>query len=426
MQSQLLRIHNFGPVRDCNLEITEFMVFTGEQASGKSTVAKSVFFFKNIPFLIESEIRKSQLENVPNRDSVDFSLKNLCIKSIRLNFLRTFGSSWGMEPDMYMEYTYKPDVKIRISLKKDTGNPNYIWIELPDEIINFLEHSDNGKEKSIFLNFMQSFFGQLSDIVYIPAGRSLLTLLSNQLGYIYGVMDDMQKRDIDFCTQSYLERILKLKTFFSKDLESLVNDTINLTDIKLDRDLVSQAQRLIAEILRGEYRNVNGEERLILSDGHYVKLNFASSGQQEAVWILNVLFYFLVNNKRAYFIIEEPESHLYPNIQKLITEFIALVKSDDNQILLTTHSPYVLGTLNNLLYAGEISGTVDGNHLCKIIPSECWLSRDQFMAYYMNDGHPKSCMDEGGGQIKNEVIDGASAEINEAYDKMIVLRYGED
>ena len=36
----------------------------------------------------------------------------------------------------------------------------------------------------------------------------------------------------------------------------------------------------------GEYRNVNGEERLQVSEDRYVKINFASSGQQEAVWIL--------------------------------------------------------------------------------------------------------------------------------------------
>lgn len=72
--------------------------------------------------------------------------------------------------------------------------------------------------------------------------------------------------------------------------------------------------------------NRDGEERLQLENGKYVRINFASSGQQEVVWILNVLFYYLLNNKKIYFIIEEPESHLFPNAQKLIAEFIALVQ----------------------------------------------------------------------------------------------------
>ena len=65
------------------------------------------------------------------------------------------------------------------------------------------------------------------------------------------------------------------------------------------------------QILHGEYRNIDGEERLQVGQERYVKINFASSGQQEAVWILNVVFYYLLNNKKAYFIIEEPESHLF-------------------------------------------------------------------------------------------------------------------
>ena len=81
----------------------------------------------------------------------------------------------------------------------------------------------------------------------------------------------------------------------------------------------------------------------------YVKINFSSSGQQECVWILNLLFYYIVQQKEILFIIEEPESHLFPESQKYITELIALVNNCGHSIVLTTHSPYVLGTLNNLL-----------------------------------------------------------------------------
>ena len=39
---QKIVIHKLGPVKDCELEIKEFTVFTGPQASGKSTVAKRI------------------------------------------------------------------------------------------------------------------------------------------------------------------------------------------------------------------------------------------------------------------------------------------------------------------------------------------------------------------------------------------------
>lgn len=52
-------------------------------------------------------------------------------------------------------------------------------------------------------------------VVYIPAGRSMMTLLSQQFGYIYATMGDVQKRSLDSCTRDYLERILRLKSEFS-------------------------------------------------------------------------------------------------------------------------------------------------------------------------------------------------------------------
>ena len=149
---------------------------------------------------------------------------------------------------------------------------------------------------------------------------------------------------------------------------------------------------------------------------------FASSGQQEAVWILNVLFYYLVHGEKTYFIVEEPESHLYPDAQKLITEFIALVKNAGNQIMLTTHSPYILGTLNNLLYANKISSQVHKEWLHQIISKEEWLNFQNFASYYAKDGACVPCMDEEFQAIENGVIDGASEDINRDFNSMLELR----
>ena len=65
---------------------------------------------------------------------------------------------------------------------------------------------------------------------------------------------------------------------------------------------MAQALDLTQKILRGTYRYSNGEEQIVLEDGKYVKINFSSSGQQECVWILNLLFYYLVQQKEILFI----------------------------------------------------------------------------------------------------------------------------
>lgn len=423
-------INNLGPLKNCELYIKDFMVFTGQQASGKSTIAKSIFFFKNIKNLLISVIKK-KVYNFDNE--IETSLKDALIKEIRLNFLQVFGSTWGMPQNMYMKYYYNLDenLYIKISLKDDDNNPNYIWIDFAPNLITKIYELDNFlKEKNVLeisdeiKKYTNKIFNNEYDIIYIPAGRSMITLLSSQLNYIYSSMEDIQKKSIDYCTQSYLENILKLKANFNTTLENMIKDILNMTTLKIDINKMNLATNMIKKILKGDYININGEERLQLFNSKgYVKINFASSGQQEVLWILNTLFFYLLNNKKAYFIIEEPESNLFPSAQKLVIEFVSMIQNSGNKILLTTHSPYVLGTLNNLLFAQEIYNSNNSKKelLNKILKKDFWIDYNNFSSYFLENGISENCFDNDGKCIKNEVIDEVSMVINEEFDKLLEI-----
>lgn len=431
---QKIIINKLEPVDYCQMEIKDFTVFTGPQASGKSTVAKSIFFFKNIKNIFFEQFKKKCfLNHYPADESLDLSLKNRVEREIRSNFLQIFGTTWRMDTAMNLAYYYKSDSYIKVSLKTEYESPNYIWLDFSSDIIRLirnLEHKTKNNTDTIFnvdlsdiKEEIDGFFDDHGEVVYIPAGRSMITLLSTQLNYLYSSMDDMQKKNIDYCTQNYLERILRLKPVFSVSISQMIQDKIHLTDKRVNRQLLFFAAELMRNILQGEYLYVDGEERLQISEDRYVKINFASSGQQEAVWILNVIFYYLLNNRKTYFIIEEPESHLFPNAQKLIAEFISLSKNDGkNQIFITTHSPYILGSINNLLYADRICGYVDQSELDDLVLPEKRLSFSSLSAYFINRGKAVSCTDDEFGCIKNEIIDGASEDINRDYDKMVLLK----
>lgn len=420
-------INKLGPIDYCELDIIDFMIFTGPQASGKSTISKSVFFFKNVKNLLLNQITRKQFHP---EYSMKLSIRNHWIKEIRSCFLQTFGTTWCMDSNMSLQYFYSDDVYIKICLKDDPVTPNYIWIDLSESLIRFLDSYDeiafeelvNKRNRDLFKSEIDEFFCDDTEVVYIPAGRSMMTLFSSQLMYMYSVMNDDQKRSLDYCTQNYLERILQIKSFFSTSPEVLIKNKMELTDQKIDKENLLLCAELMRKIMHGEYRNVDGEERLQVANDRYVKINFASSGQQEAIWILNVVFYYLLNNKKSYFIIEEPESHLYPNAQKLITEFISLAKNNGNKILLTTHSPYILGTINNLLYANKISEEVDKVKLYEIIHANKWLNYAHISAYHIEKGILNSCLDNDFRAIDNTVIDGASEEINNDFDRMLALR----
>lgn len=421
-------INKLGPIKYCDLEINDFMVFTGPQAAGKSTIAKSIFFFNNIKNLMLMQFNKRFLgENI----TLNLSFENRLIREIRSNFLQTFGTTWCMDNDMSMEYYYTDTVYIKISLKNNPVSLNYIWIDFSEKLSAFLNSYDavqldlltHARDNEAIKKSIEALFGNSEEIIYIPAGRSMMTLFSSQLMFMYSVMSDDQKRSLDYCTQNYLERIMQLKPSFSNSVQTLIKNKIELTDIKIDKENLQQCADLMRQILQGEYRNIDGEERLQVAQKRYVKINFASSGQQEAVWILNVVFYYLLNNKKAFFIIEEPESHLFPNAQKLIAEFISLAKNGGNKVLLTTHSPYILGTINNMLYANRISKEVGRKKLAKIIHPLKWIDFQKMSAYYVDAGSIQSCMDTEFEEIDNDVIDDASDEINSDFEKMVELRH---
>ena len=424
-----LVIHNLGPIKDCTLNCTQFMAFTGFQSSGKSTIAKAIFYFRTIKDDILSIIEDASIaQSSPIPSKPKSTLHKDLTDSLREKFLRVFGSSWGMDNDMFIEYHYTSDCFVKVSLKDapNFATPNYIYITLSDSVRNFLRNQTLTKDalgmstaqRLQAKNELNVLFDDIFETVYIPAGRSMITLLSSQMNYIYTMLKDAQKRTIDYCTQDYIERILRLKSEFSDGLDHLAAYEGWKNDVPKKK--ITLALNLIRNVLKGNYVFTNGEERIALDEKKYVKINFASSGQQESVWILNLLFYYLVCNARVNFIIEEPESHLFPESQKYITELIALLFNANNSIIITTHSPYVLGTLNNLLYADEI-GKLNSGKAKSIIPSDYWIDYNRFSSWFVKNGGIENCMDEDMRQIHNERIDDISKTINEDYDKLFDL-----
>lgn len=428
---QKLIIHKLGPIENCELECSDFMTITGFQASGKSTIAKAIYYFRTIKEDIVELVTTRTLKNIyinTNEKDYRISLRKRLETHLREKFLRTFGSSWGMSNDMKMEYYFTETCYVTVSLREDVySSPNYIWITLSDEVKKFLNRKGEpfsatslGIPDDELLSFKTELYQLFDDkysVVYIPAGRSMITLLSQQLGYIYATMNDMQKRSLDICTKDYLERILRIKPEFSEGLAGVAAHA----DVILPKKIMNCALELIKKIVRGTYRYSDGEEQIVLDDGKYVKINFSSSGQQECVWILNLLFYYLIQQNPILFIIEEPESHLFPESQKYITELIALVNNCGHSVVLTTHSPYVLGTLNNLLYAK----TFEKEH-CKeaekVISQLYWLDYKKFDSWFVKNGTIENCMDEEIHMIQNERIDEISKVINADFDALLDLQ----
>ena len=65
---------------------------------------------------------------------------------------------------------------------------------------------------------------------------------------------------------------------------------------------------------------------------------------------------------------------------------------------------------------------MDHRELQEIIPGDRWLMFSEITAYYIGHGQVSDCTDADFEAIENEVIDGASEEINSDFEKMVSLK----
>lgn len=433
--SHSLSIHNFGPIKDCQCKIDQFTIFTGPQSSGKSTVAKAIFFFRTIKTDILELLKQGSPKIITDSNTATW---NYAIQQrLRNKFLELFGTSWIMPVDMQLEYRYSDCANIKVYLESGYEDRNFVRFAFSQDILDYISELENRS----FLNMMPGqlqteekqlckLFDDPYETVFIPAGRNLITLLSTQLNYIFTSLEGSQLRNIDFITKRYIELILKLKPLFSDGIRGLMDTAMDqpeqLKKIKPNKAAINRLIARSEKILRGYYRYVEGEERVYLDSRKYIKINFSSSGQQEIVWVINLLFYYLFENKRVFLIIEEPESHLFPDSQQSIGELLSLFATCKNQVLVTTHSPYLLGTFNYLLLASQ-AGSFAAETAKDQVDKGYWLPADKAAAYFIHDGEMNPAMDveDNISLIINELIDGASREINGKSEALLELLYRE-
>ena len=87
---QKIEINNFGPVNHAEIELRPLVVLIGQQAGGKSTIAKLIYFFQLIPSDFFSKYYTSEKEGMDMAQDLIFP--------IREKFYDFFGSTFHL-PD---------------------------------------------------------------------------------------------------------------------------------------------------------------------------------------------------------------------------------------------------------------------------------------------------------------------------------------
>ena len=406
-----LRINNVGPIDECIIELKSFNVITGKQSTGKSTIAKCLFFF----LYIKDELGRLMYEaHHPGvlKDRKEDSLNKRFKDTVSHVLEEIYGSDETViRQGSEMRMDYSESVYIQVSFNKAIG------VSYSNKLRDFIKDLETREGSALDRSFNDSINKEINNIfeadyspVYIPAGRSLMTVIGSQFELFYSTLNDENKGLIDLCTRKFFETVMRIRPLYSKGLSKLwKNREVLKEDVK----------PYMSGVINGDYYYSKGVEYLQLENGESIRVNMASSGQQEALWIYNILLYYSVDSIKRFYIIEEPESNLFPESQQLITKFLGFIANLGNPTLINTHSPYVLGELNNMIYAGGIKGRV--RKVREIIEKECQLDFDSTCGLFVEGGKVKDCMDYEIKQIDNSELDAISSVINEEFDRLVAI-----
>lgn len=425
-----IKIKNLGPIEYFENDVSkELMVLIGEQASGKSTIAKTVFFCKSI-----SEEFKKFLMNSEGLLLSPFQLKSVVSfkKQLRTKFMEYFGTTKHMER-FSITYTFDNGEYMEIRLEGGYANVHFsVKLEkqcedlikdirryyIQQETSETRQSADlrlwvSGREdlvKKIDSN-VDRIFGQNYTSIFIPAGRSMLATNSD-------FFHTLTPNKYDILMNEFIERITILQKQYSQKLDDIITDRKKTSLAEIDFSSVAIAKKLVTEILKGEYVNDKNGERIYYSPKRFVKLVQASSGQQEALWIVLMIFSIILNKQRVYLVIEEPEAHLFPSAQKKMLELIALmINSTKSKVILTTHSPYILTATNLAMYSSFVENKQDRKE--DIVPIKYRISSEGVTAYILKDCTAQDIIDRKNHMIDAAKIDEISEILNNATDKLI-------
>ena len=248
--------------------------------------------------------------------------------------------------------------------------------------------------------------GKHRDGLFIPADRNIAANYPDALKRIFygGIKSDLHTRAATRSRANLhlIARFLEkneefLDAFSTQNFRSLFDERIEEESKEVDKPIMEFLLKKISLILDGEYETIDkiSQSRLFShpTGENTIFLENASTGQQNLIRILQDIFMSMLYNEMIFRVIEEPEAHLHPTTQKHLMHIIALMRNHiDSQIVLTTHSPYFLTVLKNLLTAGRRSKK-NPEAAAKMearVPKLCWLMPEDVEVYHLQDGrsHP--------------------------------------
>ena len=394
-----LTIRNFGPIKSVTIDLKKFTVIIGPQSSGKSCILKIASFCK----WLEKRIELSQ------------------------------------NPDKYLsEETVKTEL---LQFHKLNGfQKDHTFIKYESQFMLFsITFNENGKTVFGFQWKRNRWRYKRPAIAYIPAERNIVAAIPNWFDVklvhnnIRNYMSDWEESRQLFSMSNSLP-ILDLGTAYyynlSENSDKIIIDkqghTIDFTNASSGLQSIVPLYVLISYL--SDKSNYQAGVSSVANDKEHEKLKLMIERSTDVPKSLSI--YEIIENlsKTQYteIYLEEPEENIFPKTQYQLVKWLVQMMnvSADNSISMTTHSPYILSSLNNLIQAADtVSKDLRNADVIKdkILGSNAFIDYDSISVYAMMDGRVKNIKDEELRLISQSALDSVSDDISEDFSKLLEL-----
>ncbi|MDE5791672.1 MAG: AAA family ATPase [Muribaculaceae bacterium] len=390
MKNIKIKINRLGAIRNSEIEVCPFLIFTGESGLGKSYAA----FLAHYVFAILGGTRLTHYFDYLSSDSLPQTPQN---GDVLLNVETQSLFSWiNSDAIYYIGYmighqTFAGEIEIEWPIQKKEfvfryqeemigiANKEEVISKISSENFTFNLYSADQTEmgrRNMYVNAFQSliraeiskaifgeFLGFINEFI-LPPSRGALMELNERPPFMSGMYNEF----FDF----------KINLF-----QPVKKATVP------DLSLISLLQRLIT----GDIKQSGATFNYQTTDGVMMPLTAAASSVKElAPFILLISKYNLANTSILF---EEPEAHLHPKRQNFMADLLGVALNQGCNLQITSHSDFFIRRLNLLVRLFSINnGSVEFSNLLNKyqIPFDSLIDPSKIKAYVLrkqDDGSSK-------------------------------------
>lgn len=364
-----IKVKNFGPIRGGFQEnegwlcVNKVTVFIGSQGSGKSTLAKLI----STCMWIEKALVRGDLskQHVSYEDFVKFTE----FHRIENYFLP---DTWiGYKGEVYDISIFDKSISL---IKKHKGfikQPKIMYVPAERSFLSSIKNIN--KIPDLLVGSLKNFSIEFRKARYAFKNKTIELPVYDKSKVVYEAKED--ENYIEFGEEKRLKLSEASSGFHS--IAPLYWVTKYLTDfVKQDEEelvaLLSTDQTIRRLDELTGLMNSEVEENKLRAEERKINQKYVSK--------------YFVN------IVEEPEQNLFPDSQRLLLHQLLAYNTGDNKLIMTTHSPYLIGYLTLAVEADKLKQRVQNssaelqNRFNAIVPFNATLKGDKLVVYQLEAG----------------------------------------